>query len=529
MSVFYNPIQRRLFLAGLGKSLLALPLLPSLLPRKARADAIAIPPRFVALSSVNGAQRNQDWYPKMIEGRRIKLYDKVGTGQFQAPDHFINIGKIGHSDQGLSPIFDHKFNPYIAKMNFVQGLDLRYYYTANHLGGPGIGNIKCADRQQNRDLEEMPTIDQVMAFSEGFYPDGGLAHQRSIYINLSSQEDEGMSYGWQNPFARQGPIVPTPAYRNAKLLFLDIFPDIGASNRSPASHTPIIDSVLQDYKSVIQGRRLSQKDKELLQAHVDLLAQLESKLNVRINTANCEKPGEPDSTLGQTWSAPDYDQLKKDHQIMNDVLVAAFRCQRSRIATLYIALAKGVPNPHIDANTRGTWHWASHMSTQTVGQEILRDAHKWIADFILFDLIDKMDSIQEPNGKTLLDNSWVQHSAATAHLAHSSLSVPAVTFGSAGGWMKTGQYIDFRNHDGPGGGRGVLINRWWLNIMTAMGLKPSDWNMKELNVLPRRYSQDLNRGYGEWMMRDYRLDHQYNNYYIPSERDIDQLLPFVKS
>ena len=48
-------ISRRHFLQGLGKASLALPLLPSLLPREARAQVGGAPKRLVLMRSINGS------------------------------------------------------------------------------------------------------------------------------------------------------------------------------------------------------------------------------------------------------------------------------------------------------------------------------------------------------------------------------------------------------------------------------------------------------------------------------------------
>ena len=63
----YNPLSRRMFLQGLaaggGYVGFGIPLLPSLVPRRAEAQAMTVPPRFMAFSSQNGGIATPDWYP----------------------------------------------------------------------------------------------------------------------------------------------------------------------------------------------------------------------------------------------------------------------------------------------------------------------------------------------------------------------------------------------------------------------------------------------------------------------------------
>jgi hypothetical protein len=78
---------------------------------------------------------------------------------------------------------------------------------------------------------------------------------------------------------------------------------------------------------------------------------------------------------------------------------------------------------------------------------------------------------------------------------HGSISIPVVTFGSAAGYFRTGQFIDYRRSDDPGsmfdpgaGGQqymGVLYSQWLGTALQAMGVPPSEferWGHKGYGV-----------------------------------------------
>src|SRR5688500_20352661 len=87
----YDRVRRRLFLQGLGGSVLALPFLPSLLPKNARAQRATAAKRFFAIKSYS-TQNVIDWYPsRELSGYSLRPYG--GDGGANGKDD----GKIGRA------------------------------------------------------------------------------------------------------------------------------------------------------------------------------------------------------------------------------------------------------------------------------------------------------------------------------------------------------------------------------------------------------------------------------------------------
>src|SRR5258708_6176580 len=61
----YNPISRRMFLQGAGSTMLAIPFLPSMLPRSAWGQTIVPPKRFISVVSEYDIGHNSNWYPNL--------------------------------------------------------------------------------------------------------------------------------------------------------------------------------------------------------------------------------------------------------------------------------------------------------------------------------------------------------------------------------------------------------------------------------------------------------------------------------
>ncbi|MEK6553949.1 MAG: DUF1552 domain-containing protein, partial [Bdellovibrionota bacterium] len=415
-------MNRRMFLMGMGKTALAIPLLPSLLPREAQAQASQIAPRFIAMSSQNGGARANQWYPATLPTQnRTLLYPatahpRAGFSYYNAPAHYIHSAPIVAGSAGISTLFDSKFSPYASKMTFLRGLDWRYSPDGNHVGGPVVGNIKHSNSNIHGFTDYFPTIDQVMAYANGFYPNNGVGYVRSLNICLNNK-GEGMSWGFQNPTQRSGAVQLTPFSYDPLILFKQLFPG-GPAPGSTTSTTPYIDAVLEKYKKVRDGRLIGRDDKLLLQAHIDLFADLEKNLLATIpapTAAQCTSPAAPASQAPINQSLSDA-VIRQSFSAMNSLITLAMSCQRTRVATFYISTIPGFEGLGNDTFEGSKWHWATHNMGSGVAQDntnanaFLLQIFKWLSNNAVYDLISKMNARHEPNGKPLLDNSVLQYS-----------------------------------------------------------------------------------------------------------------------
>ncbi len=274
----YDKVNRRLFLQGAGKAMLIVPLLPSLMPSIARAAAFDTRPRYASLFLPYGPTVN-NFFPS--------------AGNFTSVNsptlHTIRHSPIiTNASTGISYLFDKRYNPFASKMTYLHGLDTTY--DGHHYAAGMNGNLRGArDSGAVLDmLNYMPTIDHIMAYSPGFYP-SDVGYVRQLVIKLMSRNSgEYISAGFSNAIGRSGPIVETAHQSDPKAVFDSIFGSFTAP-KSPSGSTPIVDSVLADYKSVRAGRSIGSEDAKMLDSHIELLAQLETKLNTKV-TLSCTPP-----------------------------------------------------------------------------------------------------------------------------------------------------------------------------------------------------------------------------------------------
>jgi hypothetical protein len=482
----FDKLSRRMFLQGSGKLALMVPFMGSLLTKESKAQALNIPPRFIFISSQNGAQRHEQWYPSEIPMTAHSLYPANSSENLLA--HQYHTGAINYSAaNGISPIFDNKFNSFVPKMTFIKGLDQRFATFGNHEGAALLGNVGAAHASMGF-CPRIPTIDQLMAYSKDFYPNDGVGYIKSIAINpLGSSRHTG--YNFSNPYKRTGSIVYVPSVSNPYAIFRTLFENTAATSEFQSS-TPLVDGVLDDYKRVRSMASLSNSEKIILDDYIDRLAQLELKLTTDVvpNIVECRNLTSPESIGSSTVVGKEIDQIN----LLVDMVVLAFQCNRTRVATFHFNRVNGKGEG--SSHTVGDWHWASHNPTDPLGNQVLLDIYKWVADNALYPLVNKMNSITESNGLTMLDNSIVHFATSSANFAHSNTNLPTLLFGSAGGFLKTGLNVDYNNRDASKP-YGILHNQYLTNIMTAMGLQKSQWNMSSMGFAKSGFPSNAD-GYG---------------------------------
>ena len=141
---------------------------------------------------------------------------------------------------------------------------------------------------------------------------------------------------------------------------------------------------------------------------------------------------------------------------------------------------------------RGNWHYQAHEWTDNA-KRWLGLGNQWIAETVVARLLERMLEVDERDGESLLHHSMVMWSNELS-FNHLNYSMPTAMWGQAGGYLRTGRYIDYIDHDRPTRFRqhdgsvveGVQFNRLLVTIMQAMGLTPDE------------YEREPGRGYGEY-------------------------------
>jgi hypothetical protein len=496
---------RRQFLQGLGGTLLAIPFLPSLLPRTARAQAMPAARFFVNMSTPNGGAWLENMFPP----------DSMLTESSSYAGRTIQRGALVPATSGttssLSPVLSAASSSLttrlLGKMNVIAGFDMPYslgHHTGGYLGNYAANN----DIKYGKD-KPIPTLDQVMAYSPSFYPDLSTILMRSMHLGTIDGQ-RAVSWYWANPETRTGAIVPIPGTVDTITLFNKIFVATPPAGTVP-TRTPVIDRVFESYQRLRQSnRRLSTADKQRLDDHLTRLQEIQRRSRIMVSCPGIQAPTVNAKQYWRTSGPQGVASSISGFQLMNDVIVAAFLCGTARIATLDADVAPGPFTDYVGGyNGTTDFHSLIHLTSQTSDMTVAQTSQgmvyaAWQRCFenAFLDLITKLDT-DDGMGHSLLDQSLVVWEQECANITHESTSIPIVTAGSAGGALRTGSYIDYRNRavtrSVAGANHqvfspGLIWNQWMGTKLQAMGVQRLEYEVPAFQ--PSRPAGAGTGGYG---------------------------------
>jgi len=504
-----HQINRRMLLRGAAGFTLGMPFLASLLARseEARAQSVAHPKQFVAFGTCDGGLWQEFMYPS-----DASLKDSMMALAGHAVRRGALVPMISGDTAVLSPVLSAKSSLLTAsmasKLNVLRGFDISFYM--GHHGGGHLGNYGKSD--QGDALPLLPTLDQVLASSDKFYADTQGIMERSLVMGR-----EGMS--WE---AQKAGVTTISPNNDQKALFKAIFRTPSGGSQPSMAPKPIVDLVIEDYRRLRDGnRRLSAADRVRLEEHLARLAELERKLNVvpAVTCGDIQEPTPAGSKRGNAEAQAAY------VRVFNDIIVAAFACGTSRIATLSSGDAT---TEYSFSDYTGDWHGdiahgafdeSASQSDRDEKEKLLVAAGRKFFEGVFLDLASKLDAIDVGDGTTLLDHSWLQWSQEAGSETHTQIEMPIITAGSAGKFFQTGNYVDYRQKPSTSkNGKpspGILYNQYLGNVLQAMGLGPADFNI------------DGNGGYGRLHMGDASWYPGYEAYTSAAVSSLNDLLPFL--
>jgi hypothetical protein len=504
---------RRHFLRGAGGLLLALPFLEGLAPKPAAAGPPGVRKRFVAMLSGHGGALGSLLHPPQATLGESTTFagQTVRRGDLDLA--------VSGGTASLSPILSASsslFTPALAaKMNVVRGLSVPFY-TAHHRGGY-LGNWDVVGNPHG--FEHIPTIDQVMAWSPSFYETTPLV--RSMVCSNGEH-----TFCWQNPVDKTGPVTTVAPFISSRSLFDNIY--VPPTDEGTEARPPVVDLVLADYNRLRNSARLSSKDRERLDAHVQKLDELEKKLDTVVSCGEVEPTGSTDD-FGTVYAGT-VDDLVAYWRLYCDVVAIAFACDTSRIAVLPITSIRDDSYYGYDGNWHDdVAHRAGYDNPAGVGPDDpngvqAQSYRRQFEDLYLY-MLQKLDEIDDGAG-SVLDKSLVTWSFEAGIYTHDAWDMPVIMGGGAAGEIVTGKHIDYRdmnNRVGDAGDpasnkperiyTGLTWHQYMATVMQAMGLDPAE------------YESGGQKGYGQHFIQEDWGFNQHSAQVLAAQGDF---LPLLK-
>jgi Protein of unknown function (DUF1552) len=577
----YQPLTRRHLLQGASGFALALPFMPSLMST-AHAQSIPKPKFLVMMAHGHGGISVENTYPIAASVSANLTSQTLYAAMNGAPKHDIVSGNllalkrthaqtagarhqpITDFDNGaarVSPLVG-SFVPdaLLAKLNLLCGLDVMpgsghwagmFGNFGNAFGGPADATAKST--------RQVPTIDYVIGQSSKFYSPAERALVKAPSLLIG---------GWDLSVYQSGSDVGPNPYRGNTLdeIYRQLFTGVSSTPGQSDPDAALVDVLYEDYRRLARGafgpaRRLGQADRVRLEAHMANLQDIGNRLKA-IRTASCSVP-----TLTQAqknayirggdvpweWdtapaSAADRQaDVRATSELVNLMVIQAFLCGTTRMMVRSVSPLL-IPDPVYQDDPH---HLLYHLHFQPPKQQDLLRNHRDAFAAAYVDLIAKMNATEVLPGVNLLDQSLVYWTAESGVTTHDSITFPTIAAGSAGGFLKTGQFIDYRNalvntqfgystevtpeeREVTRLTRGLSQGRWLATICQAMGLAPADYEFPDTffddpahPTVPRlKFPERGGKapGYGDSAYKNY-----FYSYPEHLVRDMSEVMPLLKA
>ena len=423
---------RRAFLRGVGVTM-ALPWMESFNvwgdePGKSKPASEA-PVRLAVLFSGNGFH-SKEWWAKG-EGKAMEL------------------GRV------LAPLTDFR-----EKLTFVRGLyheearkgNIHSSQTGNMLSGAPIAS--------GGEIRSGTSFDQLLAQTYGRSTKVPSLVLGCEHSNPSVHKNYSMLYS--SHISWSSPTTPTPLELYPALAFDRLFKD----DATPGDKS-VLDAVLADATGL--RRQISTADQRKLDEYLDSVRDVEKRIE------NAGKRGEVQGwrpTLAKPNIARPADGIPQDvaehMRLMCDLLVLGFQTDTTRITTLKLNndhSALRFPNlPSVQQKGNGIDYMIHHLLSHSDGEDWLK-VNQFFMEQLAY-VARKLDAIQE-GPRTLLDNTMLMHcSSMMAGARHDNDQLPVVVLGGAGGRLKAGRALDYKDKPDR------QLCRLFLSMMDKMEVRP---------------------------------------------------------
>lgn len=443
---------RRAFLQTLGSLGLSLPFLEALPERSAWAQS-APPPVFgLFICTANGVVQSFRDEPEKFFPPALGALTVAGMQAFA-------------SDRATGVLADHA-----DQLTIVRGVK---YPFPNNGCGHALGLLQCLTAARPTGTSNTATASGISAdtrIADALNPAG--VEPLSLYSGLKEGFiNEKLSFRAPNQ-VRAAEGDPWNVYQ--RLVGLTGSPMAsgapGMADQLVLRRKSVNDLVREELSSLLNRSALSAADRERLDLHFSSIRDLEQTM-VQMGLA-CSADGLDVQALDAMNSGRAFRQdgnIEQVAKLQIDLATLAFSCNATRVGTLQIGDGTDHTRYTINGQKVERFHWISHRQTSDGGDgQPIAQALDWhiAIDRIRMDtfkyLLDRWSSLPLGNG-TLLDNAyalWTSHVAVGP--SHSFNNLPIIVAGKAGGFLKTGQYIDAGN---------VTNNRLLNTLITASGVR----------------------------------------------------------
>jgi len=465
MGIGYCKKTRRQFLIGTGQTLLALPILPSLLPLEAQAQAATAPRRIMSFLFDHN-QLAEHWPQQTLATTAVG-----GIGVREVLLRNLQAGQMGL-------LGDSRFNALrnADQITIVRGLN----YSSSSVDA-AHSNLLVTAGADVRSANGFPSFESILEQSRTLYPTSTPAIvRRAIRIHLG---------GTGNPYYQKvgTSAQQLPAYgideheggadQTIQTFYNEVFGALTGGIVNPGNQTNIfktnvLNRVYPAFASFRNNRRISSNDRAVLDQHLGFLSDLQATFAQLPQSNSCTRPAQPANTRDAGIFVPAY----------LDLLALAFRCNLTKVASVFFnATSDFIPGIlQYGANTHTTMHGPveDFEPSGTLAQRYTFETYyRYYLNLIYDRFLTPLNVMEGDTGRTYLQNMITTIipsggiELAGEFSAHSGYDLQQILIGNMGGAMRSGRYYRYPEQNGSR----LPSNCFLLTLMQLMGVPPADY------------------------------------------------------
>jgi hypothetical protein len=250
----------------------------------------------------------------------------------------------------------------------------------------------------------------------------------------------GYSGTYKTHISWRTPTSPAPYELNPKVVFDRLFTQ-GSNSLTQATvadrdfyRRSMLDYVLDDARRI--RSRVAKSDQGKLDQFMTGVREVERR--IQLSTAATKLPG---TEIHRPPGIPeDFDEHLR---LMCDLMVLAFQTDSTRASTFMVTKEATDRNYPWLGFTDGHHELSHHAGVEEKNRKLREIDRYHIA--ILGYMIEKMMSVEEAGGTTLLDNSMVLYGSGISDGdRHDHVNLPVIVLGKGGGTFRSGQHLACR-------------------------------------------------------------------------------------
>ena len=392
-------LPRRRFLRGMLGGTVASVALPTLdamfnLEQTALADGTSSPLRYVAWFFGNG----------FILDRLEPSTTGLG---WQLSPHLEPLAGV----KDYLNIVTGLTNPSREKITHHEGMTVFSGYTMTDIyDGPGFFSNAAG-----------PTLDHRIAEI--------LGDEHSLHVGVSKAESPADYGTTMRHLSHRGYLMPNPRKNNPSEAWQSVFGAFVQPKDDRGLRESILDAVREDTATL--KAELGPGDRARLDAHLESIYALEQKL-VAAPPA-CQLPADPLFTNSEAINS---EQMVYVNELMADLIVHAFACDLTRVATLLFVEGAAEPKLSDLPGVVGSWHGASHSASDWGPGSYFDRGQIYMMERWAY-LLERMRDTVELDGTNLLDSSMVLLSSdASDGSVHAITRQPVLLAGHGRGHLR---------------------------------------------------------------------------------------------